>query len=777
MTVVLEPEDVTAEGYDAVSFLADRLVAAGRFVPGLTVGQDGRARSWWWPMPAADDRAAMRALLTGPAVQAHRELADTLADCVDARVRRHLTGAAALPRRPGRRTLPELWILSLADEDPWLPESVDPARARALAAAVTDWVLSGRVAVGRLGLCLRVHEPPEGLTGVGDVWRVEVLVTDQTDVGLRIPMDQWWPNAGAYGASAVRGLLADLARATRIAPELARLLDEAVPGDVDLDEAAVASLLSHRVEPLTELGVTVLLPAWWTGRRRVGLRAKAKTRSAGAESAVTASGFGLDELVEFEWQAALGDLTLTKQDLKELSAAAAARRSLVRVRGQWVEVRPSDLRAVLARVGRRETASAGQLLRTGLGIESFDVADDLEVHGVSATGWLGDLLDQALHSRIRPIARPLGFVGTLRPYQARGVGWLTFLGRLGLGACLADDMGLGKTAQLIGSLLADPGGGPTLVVCPVSVLGNWERELAHFAPGLRVIAHHGTERDQHGLQDRVLDADVVLTTYSLVHRDIEALESIDWARLVLDEAQQVKNSGTSQAKAVRRLRAARRVALTGTPVENRLAELWSIMNVVSPGLLGSSREFREQFAVPIERDQDEAATLRLQGITRPFLLRRLKSDKDIAPDLPDKVERTDRCPLTREQAVLYQAVVDELLESADRAEGIDRRGAVLAGLTKLKQLCNHPALLLGDGSGLSGRSGKLTRIEELVEEVIGSGERALAFTQYATWGHMLAPYLSAKFGTEVLWLQAASRGLVGMRWSRRSRARTDRRSC
>jgi len=525
-----------------------------------------------------------------------------------------------------------------------------------------------------------------------------------------------------------------------------------VPAGVDLAEAAVTSLLSQRVEPLTELGVTVLLPAWWTGRRRVGLRAKATTRSSGAESAVTASGFGLDELVEFEWQAALGDLTLTKKELKELSAAATARRSLVRVRGQWVEVRPGDLRAVLARVGRREQAAAGQLLRAGLGVESVVVADDVEVHGVSATGWLGDLLDQALHSRIRPIAKPDGFVGTLRPYQARGVGWLTFLGRLGLGACLADDMGLGKTAQLIGSLLADPGGGPTLVVCPVSVLGTWERELAHFAPELRVIAHHGTERDRHSLQGRVVDADVVLTTYSLVHRDIEALESIDWARLVLDEAQQVKNSGTSQAKAVRRLRAARRVALTGTPVENRLAELWSIMNVLSPGLLGSSREFRERFAIPIERDQDEAATLRLQGITRPFVLRRLKSDKDIAPDLPAKVEHTDRCPLTREQAVLYRAVVDELLESADNAEGIDRRGAVLAGLTKLKQVCNHPALLLGDGSALSGRSGKLTRIEELVEEVIGSGERALAFTQYAAWGDLLTPHLSARFGTEVLWL-------------------------
>jgi len=740
--------EVCATSGQATAAVAEVLVDSGRVVPGLTVGDDGRARSWWWPLPAAEDRARLRELLTDTTPQAHREAAETLAETVDALVRERLAGADPLPRRPGRRTLPEMWLQSLVGHDPWLPSSVDPARARALAEAVSAWVASGSVTSGRLGVCLRIHEPDEDY----EQWTVEVLVADADDVGMRTPMATWWPDAARYGPDAGQQLLADLARAIRVAPELSGLLDAAVPAAVEVDDHAVASLLSLRVEPLTDLGVTVLLPAWWTGRSRVGLRAKAKTRRASGAVTVTEAGFGLDELVDFQWEAALEGQRLTQADLKELAAAAEARRELVRVRGQWVQVRAEDIKSVLAHVGRKEQASAGELLRAGLGLGTLGEGDDVEIHGVESTGWLGMVLDEAVHARVEPVDRPEGFNGDLRSYQARGVGWLTFLGRLGLGACLADDMGLGKTAQLIGSLLADQTADPTLVVCPVSVLGNWERELAHFAPGLRVHVHHGSERNTAELAALAGEADVVLTTYSLIHRDIEALAAITWGRLVLDEAQQVKNPGTAAARSVRRLDAGRRVALTGTPVENRLSELWAIMDVISPGLLGPIRSFKERFAVPIERDGDELATRRLKRVTGPFILRRLKSDPDIAPDLPEKIERTDRCALTREQATLYQAVVEELLSAADEKEGIDRRGAVLAGLTKLKQVCNHPALLLGDGSPLPGRSGKLTRIEELLEEILESGDRALAFTQYRTWGDMLVPHLSRRFGVDALWL-------------------------
>ena len=747
--------ETSASPLAGVADLADALVDAGRFVPGFSVEEGTGIRSWWWPLPAASDRAALRALLPGTDAASHAVLAEALAVAVDQRVRDLLRGTDLVPRRPGRRTLPEAWITSLARESPWLDGTFDLDRARAFEQSVTDWARSGRVAVGRLQPCLRILEAVE-LDGRLQPWVAEILVEDVEEPGSRIPLEAWWAGASTVEAGTARALLGDLARMTRVAPELAGLLDESVPARVDLDEADVARLLTERVGPLTDCGITVLLPSWWTGRHRLGLRARASTRRGSGSGAVVSEGLGLDEMVDFRWEAALGEQRLTKADLSVLEAAAQARRSLVRLRGQWVEVRASDVAGVLARVGRSQQASAAALLRMSVGMPlgpagSGDL-EDLQVHGVTATGWLGGLLDQAQHARARPIPAPAGFNGALRDYQARGVGWLAFLGRLGLGACLADDMGLGKTAQLIGSLLADPLPDPTLVVCPVSVLGNWQGELATFAPGLRVMVHHGPDRDATRLPDVVPGFDVVLTTYSLVARDVELLSGIGWGRLVLDEAQQVKNPHTAQAQAVRRLRAGRRVALTGTPVENRLSELWSIMQVISPGLLGTAREFRERFAVPIERDSDEAATRQLRRITGPFVLRRLKSDPGIADDLPAKIERTDHCSLTREQAALYKAVVDELLEQVDRAEGIERRGAVLAGLTRLKQVCNHPALLLGDDSSLPGRSGKLTRVEELLEEIVESGDRALAFTQYAAWGDRLTPYLSGRLGVPALWL-------------------------
>ncbi len=431
----------------------------------------------------------------------------------------------------------------------------------------------------------------------------------------------------------------------------------------------------------------------------------------------------------------------------------------MQIRGEWVQVDAAEIATMLRHVGGGGQATGADLLRTGLGIATLDAPDGVVVTGVAATGWLGDLLDEALHSTVTPVPTPDEFDGVLRPYQERGVGWLAFLGRLGLGACLADDMGLGKTAQLIATLLADPVKGPTLVVCPVSVLGNWSRELQRFTPQLSVMVHHGTERHSGDLSfsEQAAAHDVVLTTYSLVARDIAHLGAVDFGRVVFDEAQQVKNPGTAQSKAVAQLSARRRIALTGTPVENRLTDLWALMHVLNPGLLGSFTSFKRRFAGPIERDHDEAATALLRRITTPFVLRRLKTDRTIIDDLPDKIEQTEHCPLTREQATLYQAVVDELLEASEAADGIARRGLVLAGISKLKQVCNHPAHFLKDGSSLSPgaghqRSGKLTRVEELLDEIIDAGDKVLLFTQFTEWGNLLVPYLARRYGTEPLWL-------------------------
>jgi SNF2 family DNA or RNA helicase len=311
----------------------------------------------------------------------------------------------------------------------------------------------------------------------------------------------------------------------------------------------------------------------------------------------------------------------------------------------------------------------------------------------------------------------------------------------------------------VAAVLADPAQGPTLVVCPVSVLGNWERELARFAPALSVLVHHGTDRHggEEGFSDRAERHDVVLTTYSLLARDLDHLAAVQWGRVAFDEAQQVKNPAAAQTQAAQRLQAGRRVALTGTPMENRLSEFWSIMHILNPGLLGSQRGFRERFALPIERDKDAEATELLRRVTGPFVLRRLKTDRSIIADLPAKIETVDRCPLTVEQATLYRAVVHELLADAEESDGITRRGRVLAGLLRLKQVCNHPALFLADGSVLAGRSGKLRRTEELLEEILAAGDKVLCFTQFAAWGELLRPYLERRFATEALWLHGGVR--------------------
>jgi hypothetical protein len=745
-----------------LALVAVGLVDAGRVVPGLTVEPDGRARSWWWPLPAASDRPALRALLVGETVAHHVQMAEQLAAMVDGEVRARLHHAdvTILAKRPGRRTVPEAWLQSLSSSDPWLSPTLDDERVLTLATAVAEWARSGRPTTGRTRLCLRLREPEadgdDDLTASATVapWRVEVLAQDLDEPSLVVPAVDVWQGRSALGPLALEELLAGLGQVARIAPEMAGLLDQAEPSHIEMGADEVLAFVGERSVTLADAGIGLLLPAWWVHRGRVGLRVKASTRRTSGTGAVTAGGVGLDQLVAFTWEAALGGEKLTQRDLQQLDRAARAKRSLVRFRGQWIEIAADELAAVLERAGTKDRARAGDLLRTALGLDQLDAPPDVEITGVAATGWLGRLVDDALHTTVEPVPTPATFIGELRPYQERGVAWLAFLGRLGLGACLADDMGLGKTAQVIATLLAEPLGPPTLVVCPVSVLGNWQRELARFAPSLSVLAHHGPDRFDHDepFATRAVGHDVVLTTYSLVARDIEPLTTVDWSRLVLDEAQQVKNPSTAQTRAVRQLTAGRRIALTGTPVENRLSELWSIMHVLNPGLLGTAQSFRARFAVPIEVDHDEDATIMLRRMTAPFVLRRLKSDRSIITDLPDKIEVTDHCSLTREQASLYQAVVDDLLAAADDAEGISRRGIVLAGLTKLKQVCNHPAHLLGDGSPLAARSGKLGRTEELIEQLLEVGDKALCFTQFRQWGDLLQPYLAHRFGVEVLWL-------------------------
>ena len=451
---------------------------------------------------------------------------------------------------------------------------------------------------------------------------------------------------------------------------------------------------------------------------------------------------------------AVGDQVLDPAELAEL---ARLKVPLVRLRGQWVELDDAHVRAALKFLARNQPGvmPAGDALAAGLG----GVGAEVPLIDVDADGWLGDLLSGQADRRLAPAPTPAGFAGTLRPYQERGLSWLSFLGSLGVGGVLADDMGLGKTIQLLSLIAAQPpGSGPTLLVCPMSVVGNWQREAARFTPDLRVHVHHGADRLHADLLPAALaGVDLVITSYGVAVRDRAALAALTWARVVCDEAQNIKNHATKQARAVRALPAATRIALTGTPVENRLSDLWSIMEFTNPGLLGPAEGFRARFAIPIERDGSPDAARALQRITRPFVLRRLKTDRAIISDLPDKQEMKVWCNLTTEQASLYAATVADMLSRIeDAADDISRRGLVLATMAKLKQVCNHPAHLLGDGSRLPGRSGKLARLEEICDEIVAAGDKALCFTQYAEFGRMLQPHLAARLGCPVLFLHGGT---------------------
>ena len=373
------------------------------------------------------------------------------------------------------------------------------------------------------------------------------------------------------------------------------------------------------------------------------------------------------------------------------------------------------------------------------------------------------MLQQGLAGQLDEQPLPRGLMGKLRPYQKRGYSWLTSVTGVGFGACLADDMGLGKTLQMLAlmqSLAEANPGRRFLVVCPTSVIGNWVREIRKFAPQLRAVIHHGGSRAQtlekltkRADGDDAKRSSVIVTSYALVRGDQELLANIMFDVLALDEAQNIKNPDAAQSHAVRKLKAVRRVALTGTPLENRLTELWSILDFLNPGLLGSRGFFNKVFALPVERYGDEDVAARLRRVTAPFILRRLKTDSNIAPELPEKGELTRFCPMTHEQAALYQATLDRALEDIKALEqGMQRRGKILAMLTALKQICNHPGHFLGDGRFDARRSGKLVRFLELYRDVLDEDGHALVFTQYRVMGEILSQVLSEASGVEIPFL-------------------------
>jgi superfamily II DNA or RNA helicase len=599
------------------------------------------------------------------------------------------------------------------------------------------------------GLVLRLLEP-DGELGTEDesvaLWRLEVCLQTEGEAPNPVPLQG--------DPSLIRIAVEKLGLAQRAYPRLRDLPSDPRTLDLLLPTEVVADLVAHGAHALQAEGFRLLLPRAWN--------ISAPTMRMRVDSAVPAaeSTVGMRGLVSYRWELALGDTVLTKAEMQRLITSKS---DLVQLRGEWVQADHKVL-AAAARYVAAHTDDTELTLADLIGELGAGHVAKVPITEITATGWAAELLDQAREPE--PVPAPIGLKAQLRPYQERGLSWLATMSRLGCGAILADDMGLGKTVQVLALLVheRETAGawrsgrpGPTLLVCPMSVVGNWQRETERFAPDLRVWVHHGVGRLVGAeLDAAVADADLVITTYALLARDAVELGRQNWDRIVLDEAQHIKNAATRQARAARSLRARHRLALTGTPVENRLEELRSIMDYANPKLLGTPQSFRARFAVPIERERDENAVTRLRMITQPFVLRRLKTDPTVISDLPEKLEMTVRANLTVEQASLYQAVVDDMIEKLRDAKGMARKGAVLGALTRLKQVCNHPAHFLGDGSGVlhrgNHRSGKLALVEDVLDAVLGDGERALLFTQFREFGELVAPYLVERFGTEVPFL-------------------------
>ncbi len=678
-----------------------------------------------------------------------------LDQAVDTLVREGLAQVSLLPPRHGRQprdTLAGKWLRALSTPNP-----VFTAAAQELSSFPQDirsWLCeiepTSLDAVFRT--CFRL-EPPQD----GKGWRISFLLQANDDPSLIVSAEKVWRAKKAVLTFLKRRfenpqerLLADLGRACRIFPLIEQSLNTACPVGLKLDTDQAYIFLRQSAPLLEQSGFGVLVPPWWQKpAARVGLKLKARPRT---ETRPTGSGlFGVDSIVDYSWEVAIGDETLSPQEFERL---ARLKVPLVQVRGQWVELRPSEIERAISFFQKHADGelSLGEVLRLGLGSE--EAGAGLPVVGVEGEGWLSSILNELKDGmRITPIESPPTFCGELRPYQKGGLSWLSFLQSFGLGACLADDMGLGKTIQVIALLLQECSDGPTLVVCPMSVVENWRLELQRFGPSLSVMVHHGADRlSGQEFEEEAQKNDLVITTYSLVYRDAEFLCHVHWRCVVLDEAQNIKNASARQTQAVKKLRPSHRIALTGTPVENRLSELWSIMECLNPGYLGSARDFHTKFALPIERYHNPEKTRTLQRLIQPFILRRLKTDPQVIQDLPQKVELKAFCHLTPEQASLYEAVVQEMLGRIEDSSGIERKGLVLATLTKLKQVCNHPAHFLQDGSQLSGRSGKLARLVEMLEEVLAERDKTLIFTQFAEMGSMLRHHLQETFGCEVLFL-------------------------
>jgi SNF2 family DNA or RNA helicase len=569
---------------------------------------------------------------------------------------------------------------------------------------------------------------------VDSVWFLEFVLQSRRDPSLQISLRDFWrqrpPERKRWeqllGEDPTRQVLLELGQASRIYPMLWQALETDAPDGIPLSLEESYEFLNETAYLLEHAGFAIQAPTWWAERHQNRPRLRLQTRPGGDAHGQ----FGLQELVHYSYQLALGDQVLSPDEWREL---VAAKLPLVRFRGQWVELDKTHLKTLLERLEEVPTQGAEMrlqdLLMMTADTDTFELAPDDPLQQVM------ERLTQK--SKLELVPQPEAFQGQLREYQQRGVAWMEYLEQLGFNGCLADDMGLGKTVQVIARLLREReknrSVGPTLLIAPTSVVGNWMVEMRRFAPEMKAMLHHSAqrERDPETFAQQVSSHDVVITSYGLIRQDQALWKGIQWARVVVDEAQNIRNPKAAQTKAIAELNARHRLALTGTPVENRLLDLWSIFHFLNPGYLGNQTYFRKSFEIPVQKQKNQRQTKILRQLVEPFILRRLKTDTSILRDLPEKTEQKVFCHLTPEQGSLYQAVVESLEEQLKQAEGNNRRGLILASLMKLKQICNHPAQYLQDGGAFRpDRSHKLTRLVEMISEVLENGESLLIFSQF-----------------------------------------------
>ena len=725
-----------------VTALAVRLVAQGRVVPQLKKSRRPRSAQKdedkaspfevrWGPALVDQDEfnALSQAVPGAVGVLENRPdgrsmttavLSDlTTAICCEAAGR--LEVPAAPPDPTSKSDVAECFLTRLDGE----PFNAPSRLGSELARRIDQWArpISG---TKKFKLVIQLDPPDES-----NAWYLAVLAPNNEN--RLLPVEQVIVNSSNTRRKEVEE---ELLRLERLYPELLRP-GARRRGEVVLSQDEAWRLMSSDGPILMAAGYEVRAPALSRKKPTPSLRL---TSEQAQESVV-----GAQQLANVRWSVVFDDIELSAEEISRLASEA---RPLVKSRGRWVELDQADLAEAAAALAERADATrltGADMLRHALGLEGSPLAGGISISG---DGWAADLLRSASDLPQDPPTRLDGFEGELRHYQADARAWLSFLDGAGLGGCLALDMGLGKTPTMLAHIQVSKGNGPALVIAPPAVVGNWFTESNKFVPGLKAVVHHGPNRATGArIPAMIRSADLIITTYGTAVRDMEALEGIEWDKVVLDEAQAIKNPTSETARQLRRLQARTRVALTGTPIENGLGDLWAIIDFTNPGLVGGRAAFIAQLSQNGSgRDAGERALRALNGI---LVFRRTKAEPQIAAELPDRIDELDHCAMTPEQIGLYQAVLDSLVVDTEAGESAQRKGAVLAAITALKQICNHPAAYQDDDKPLDGRSGKLVRLNQIVDNVFAANERVLIFTHFATWGEKLATYLTERTGRKI----------------------------